>query len=245
MWSYGTILQRFARLLEEGNSLNERISVNKNAFDLGGSRAVLIMIDMQHGFIDSDSSLCIAGAQATVPACARALCSARERGVPVVYALRRYAADGSDVEAPRYHAWLRDRALSDACANPNSVRVPREMEPQPSDRVIYKPRYSAFFGTGLDVLLRRLGVGTVILAGTTTPNCVRSSCYDALSLDYNVVVLEDCTSSRSPEVQRANIDDMVCAGAQVIDSARFAASGLGGLVDYASQVQAAVDGVRA
>lgn len=199
------------------------------------------MIDMQHGFIDSDSSLCIAGAHATVPACARALHAARERGVPVIYALRRYAADGSDVEAPRYRAWLRDRALSDACADPRSACVPREMEPQPGDRVLYKPRYSAFFGTGLDVLLRRWGVGTVILAGTTTPNCVRSSCYDALSLDYNVVVLEDCTSSRSPEVQRANIDDMVCAGAQVIDSARFAATGLSGLVDCVAEARAAVD----
>ena len=198
------------------------------------------MIDMQHGFIDAQSSLCIAGAQATVPACARALATARDRGVAVVYALRRYASDGSDVEAPRYATWSRDRALSDACADPRSACVPREMEPQPGDRVLYKPRYSAFFGTGLDVTLRRLGVTTVILAGTTTPNCIRSSCYDALSLDYNVVVLEDCTSSRTAEVQRANLDDMACAGAQIIPSERFAAMGLAGLPDCVAYARAAL-----
>lgn len=190
------------------------------------------MIDMQHGFIDRDSSLCIAGAEATLEACARVLDSARERSIPVIYALRRYAADGSDVEAPRYEAWRRDRALSEAAVDPCSVEVPEIIAPWPGDRVLYKPRYSAFFGTGLDVLLRRLGVTTVILAGTTTPNCVRSSCYDALSLDYNAVVLTDCTSSRTPEVQQANLEDMACAGAQLRDSATFEAQGLAGLVDY-------------
>ena len=61
--------------------------------------------------------------------------------------------------------------------------------------------WSAFFGTDLDFLLRARGIGTLVLAGTTTPNCIRTTCYDALSLDYNVAVIEDCTSSRTPAVQ--------------------------------------------
>ena len=73
-----------------------------------------------------------------------------------------------------------------------------------SDYRIVKPRFSGFFGTPLDLILRRLGVDTVILAGTTTPNCIRTSCYDALSLDYDAIVLSDCTSSVTEEVQRAN-----------------------------------------
>ena len=70
-------------------------------------------------------------------------------------------------------------------------------------------------GTALSRILRRLGVDTVILAGTTTPNCIRSSCYDALSLDYDVVVLSDCTSSVTNEVQRANLEDMARIGAKI------------------------------
>ena len=56
---------------------------------------------------------------------------------------------------------------------------------------------------------------TVILAGTTTPNCIRTSCYDALSLDYDAIVLSDCTSSVTEEVQRANLGDMERIGAQI------------------------------
>lgn len=210
------------------------------AFDLGESPSALIVIDMQHGFIDATSSLCIVGAQETVPACARVLDTARRSGVPVIYALRRYAPDGSDVEAARLETWLADRALSDGCDDPHTCDVPVVMAPKEGDRVIFKPRYSAFFGTGLDVLLRRLGVQTVVLIGTTTPNCVRSSCYDALSLDYNVVVVSDCTSSRSPDVQRANLEDMAMAGAQIIDSGRYCGSGLTGLPDHARTARAFV-----
>ncbi len=207
-------------------------------FDLDERPSALIVIDMQHGFIDETSSLCIAGAAETVPACSRVIAAARAKGVPVIYALRRYAADGSDVEAPRLEAWLADRALSDACADKRTCDVPEPMAPAEGDRVLFKPRYSAFFGTELDVLLRRLGVCTVVLVGTTTPNCVRSSCYDALSLDYNVVVVSDCTSSRSSEVQRSNLEDMAVAGAQVIEGERYCQAGLSGLVDYTRQAQA-------
>ena len=84
-----------------------------------------------------------------------------------------------------------------------------------SDYRIVKPRFSGFFGTPLDLILRRLGVDTVILAGTTTPNCIRTSCYDALSLDYDAIVLSDCTSSVTDEVQRANLEDMARIGAKI------------------------------
>lgn len=57
---------------------------------------------------------------------------------------------------------------------------------------------------------------TVVLAGTTTPNCIRTTCYDALSLDYDVIVLSDCTSSVSEAVQRANLEDMQRVGAKIM-----------------------------
>ncbi len=65
------------------------------------------------------------------------------------------------------------------------------------------------------MILRRLGVRTVILAGTTTPNCIRTTCYDANALDYNVVVLSECTSSQTEQIQQANLFDMAQIGALI------------------------------
>ena len=190
-------------------------------------KAALIIIDMQHGFLDSSSALCVAGAAATVPACTRALNRARELGMPVFHAIREYAADGSDVEAARHRGWVEGgKPVSRACASPRTLDEYEPLAPQPGDRVIAKPRFSAFFATQLDLVLRRLGVGTVVLIGTTTPNCIRTTCYDALSLDYNVVLLEDCTSSRTPEVQAANIEDMAFIGAHIMTCDEFCERGL-------------------
>lgn len=87
------------------------------------------------------------------------------------------------------------KPLSEDCAAHLSDAFPAAFTVLPQDYVLVKPRFSAFFHTGLDLILRRLGVQTVLLAGTTTPNCIRTTCYDAISLDYDAVVLSDCTSS--------------------------------------------------
>ena len=94
-------------------------------------------------------------------------------------------------------------------------------EVQEGDYVVLKPRFSAFFHTELDLILRRLGVRTLYLTGTTTPNCIRTTCYDGLSLDYNVGILTDCCSSNSEEIQQANMVDMANIGATLMTCAEF------------------------
>lgn len=203
------------------------------------ARAAFLLIDMQNGFIDGASPLCIAGAAATVPACAHALAAAREHGLAVFHVRRAYAADGSDVEAVRWEAWAEGgRPLSSA--DPMSLACPPELAPAPGEPVVVKPSWSAFFGTDLDALLRARGIGTIVLAGTTTPNCVRSTAYDGLALGFNVAVLRDATSSRSPEAQEANLADMEAAGIQLIPTDDFAANGLLHVRDTEAEVARAV-----
>lgn len=185
-------------------------------------KQALIIIDMQNGFLNPQSPLCIKGARATVPACARVIAACRRAGVPVIFVNRAYRADGSDVELTRRQVWAGGgKPLTPGSTGPISVENPPEFGAEETDYIIVKPRYSAFFQTSLDLLLRRLGVDTVILTGTTTPNCIRTTCYDAISLDYQAVVLEDCCSSNTKEIQRANMADMGNVGAEVCSSASF------------------------
>ena len=203
------------------------------------ARAAFLLIDMQNGFIDTTSPLCIAGAAATVPACAHALAAAREHGLAVFHVRRAYAADGSDVEAVRWETWAEGgRPLS--AADPASLDCPPELSPAPGEPVIMKPSWSAFFGTDLAALLRARGIGTLVLAGTTTPNCVRSTAYDGLALGFNVAVLRDATSSRSPEAQEANLADMEAVGIQLLHTDDFAANGLLHVRDTEAEVARAV-----
>ena len=203
------------------------------------ARAAFLLIDMQNGFIDTTSPLCIAGAAATVPACAHTLAAAREHGLAVFHVRRAYAADGSNVEAVRWEAWAEGgRPLSSA--DPMSLACPSELAPAPGEPVVVKPSWSAFFGTDLAATMRQQGIGTIVLAGTTTPNCVRSTAYDGLALGFNVAVLRDATSSRTPEVQEANLADMEAVGIQLIFTDDFAANGLLHIRDTEGEVARAV-----
>lgn len=185
-------------------------------------KQALLIIDMQNGFLQPQSPLCIRGALATVPACARVISACRAAGVPVIFINRAYRADGSDVELTRRQVWARGgKPLTPGSTGPLSVENPPEFGRASGDYEIIKPRYSAFFQTPLDLLLRRLGVDTVVLTGTTTPNCIRTTCYDAISLDYQVVVLEDCCSSNTEAIQQANMLDMGNVGAEVCSAAEF------------------------
>ena len=189
---------------------------------LDPSRTALLIIDMQWGFIDEASSLCIAGARASIPACQAALEAARTAGMPIVHVRREYAEDGSDVEPVRRQLWEEGgRPLS--AAWPESLEAPAALDPLAGEEILVKPRFSAFFGTGLHGWLQARGIGSLVLIGTTTPNCIRSTCYDGLSLNYGITVVSDATSSRSDAIQQANLEDMGFIGATICTAAELRA----------------------
>ena len=186
------------------------------------TKSALIVIDMENGFICAESAQCIKNAEKTIPACTDAVNTARSKGIPVFFVKRIYRNDGSDVEMTRYEAWKKGgRAMAPASEGPISAAAPAGLRPIDGDYTIIKQRWSAFFQTELDLILRRLHVETVILIGTTTPNCIRTACYDDNYLDYNVVILEDCCSSQTDEIQYANIEDMRRMGALISNSEEF------------------------
>lgn len=187
---------------------------------LDPARTALLMIDMQWGFIDEASSLRIAGTRASIPACQAVLETTRAAGMPIVHVRREYAADGSDVEPVRRQLWEEGgRPLS--AAWPESLEAPTALAPLAGEEILMKPRFSAFFDTGLHSWLQARGIESLVLIGTTTPNCIRSTCYDGLSLNYDITVVSDATSSRSDAVQKANLEDMGFIGATICTAAEL------------------------
>jgi len=71
------------------------------------------------------------------------------------------------------------------------VEVIDDIKPTSKDFVVERRRYSAFFETGLDLLLRELGVDTVVLTGLHTNICVKHTAADAFCRGYNIIVLKD------------------------------------------------------
>jgi nicotinamidase-related amidase len=79
--------------------------------------------------------------------------------------------------------------------------------PRP-DYELDKPRFSAFHGTPLEVLLRSLDIDTVVLTGIVTHGGVEATARDALIRDFSVVILEDCVAAFDEELHLASLRGM-------------------------------------
>lgn len=70
-----------------------------------------------------------------------------------------------------------------------------DVDRREGDRVVLKSRYSAFWGTDLDEILRRMDTDTLIIGGVWTNVCVESTARDALFREYKVICVADCTAA--------------------------------------------------
>ncbi|MEE0705577.1 MAG: isochorismatase family cysteine hydrolase [Adlercreutzia sp.] len=93
------------------------------------------------------------------------------------------------------------------------------LNPQPSDFVVEKRRYSGFFQTGLLLLLNELGVDTLICCGMDTNICVKHTVADAYFNNFNIIVVGDATATFLVGNQEEGLDYMkTCYAAKVIDT---------------------------
>lgn len=91
-----------------------------------------------------------------------------------------------------------------------------ELAPRPQDVLVPKKHPSAFFGTSLASHLIDLGVDTLVMTGCTTSGCVRASVVDAFSLNFRVVVPQECVYDRGPTSHKASLFDMAQKYADVM-----------------------------
>jgi nicotinamidase-related amidase len=140
----------------------------------------LVVIDMQNDFCDPASRLFVAGAPGIHGNVAKVMTLFRQARAPVVVVLRQHRIEGLDVDHTRIGIFREDPFL---VTSPGADLIDG-LEIAPTDVVVVKRRWSAFFATDLDMVLRRMGIRTVVLAGVQTPNCIRATANDATSLDY-------------------------------------------------------------
>ncbi|CAD6262342.1 unnamed protein product [Miscanthus lutarioriparius] len=80
---------------------------------------------------------------------------------------------------------------------------------------LVKGRFSSFFATNLDSVLKTSGIKNLVVTGVQTPNCIRQTVFDAVALDYEkVTVITDATAAANLEIHLANIRDMKNIGVE-------------------------------
>jgi ureidoacrylate peracid hydrolase len=189
------------------------IEARPESVALDARRAAVLVIDMQNDFgsvggMFERAGIDISGIRKAAVATQPVLQAARAAGIPVIYVKMGHAPDLSDagsVDSPHWIKHIRSRLGATVTAPDGSdsrilvrdtwnTEILDELTPEPGDLVVAKHRYSAFFETELDDLLKSLDVTHLIVTGCTTSICVESTVRDAMFRDYSCIVLEDCTA---------------------------------------------------
>jgi nicotinamidase-related amidase len=178
------------------------------------SDIALLIIDMQNDVVAK-----LPLSREIIPGIQDVLVRFRAAGLPVFHIRRSYRADGTDVELPRLQIFKRNGFK--VVEGTPGAEIVDELKPKEGEYVIVKPRWSAFFRTHLDLLLTRLGIKIVVLTGVQTPNCLRTTAYDAISYDLDTIVLKDCSAAATHEVHEYNLQDMAGIGINIMMKTDF------------------------
>ena len=180
--------------LDKSNHLGHPVRMPIVQIDgLDPRRTAMIVVDMENDFVDKNAPLETPAAREMVPKLAEALSACRSAGINVIFTTHVHRRDGSDLGLFSFSPMIAEgRALAEGT---RGVEIYAALAPLPGEHVIEKHRFSGFFGTDLDMILRGWHVDTVIIAGTTTENCCHATARDALFRDYKVVFLSDATAT--------------------------------------------------
>lgn len=163
--------------------------------DIDLSTAALVVIDLQHGIVSRDTAPY--PAQSVVNASAKLADAFRAKGRPVILVTVGWAADMADAPRQRHAPTIARPADPEHFA----ALVP-EIGPRPGDILVRKRQWGAFYGTDLDLQLRRRGIDTIVLTGIATNMGVESTARDAWEHGYSLLFAEDATTSFGNEMHQ-------------------------------------------
>src|SRR6478609_1307935 len=193
-------------------------------FEFETASTALIVIDMQRDFVLPGGFGALLGNDVSRlrPAIAptrRVLEAFRSKHLNVLHTREGHRADMSDCPpSKRARGRLKIGIGDEGPMGRVLIRGERghgiidELEPLPSEPVIDKPGKGAFFATDLDLILKNLGIRSLVVTGVTTEVCVQTTLREANDRGYECLVLEDCVASYFPEFQRLALDMIKAQG---------------------------------
>jgi ureidoacrylate peracid hydrolase len=164
-------------------------------------RTAVIVVDVQRMFTDLFGLPVSPPLTDVLPTMARVVEAARDAGTTIVFVRSIIKED----EHSRNTLSWPPHIVAGLAPDAEGTDWDPQVVPAAGDIEVIKRRYSAFFGTELDALLRERGIETVVLIGLTTNVCVQSSVRDAWQLDYNTVTLSDCCAEVGQENQESSL----------------------------------------
>lgn len=168
---------------------------------LDPKRAAVVVVDMINEFCKPGGKMVLPGYEVLVPHQLAVIEAARTAGAPVIW-----------VRDSHRRNLRRDREMlkrTPHCVEDTwATEVIADLGARDDEFHVTKSRYSAFFQTDLDLLLKDMTIDQLIVFGVVTNICVRSTVHDAFFIGYEVVVPRDCCAATGPREQESTLYDI-------------------------------------
>lgn len=185
-------------------------------FAIDSQKTALLVIDLQEGFVAEGARMWTPQNLRILPGVKQLIERCRALSVPIIFTEHVHDASGRD----RGLMWdvplnrpIKDGALRIGAKDSGTYH---QVAPLPSEKVIQKHRYSAFFDTDLHTYLRGCDVDTVIITGCMTNYCCGATARDAFFRDYKVIFGSDLNATDSQELHEAELKTLRRGYARVI-----------------------------
>ena len=189
---------------------------------LAVDETAVVVVDMQNAYASPNGYLDLAGfdisgAKAAITAIQDVVSVARGAGVPVIFFQNGWDADYVEAGGPGSPNWHKSNALKTMRKRPElqgkllakggwDYALVDDLQPKPGDIVVPKTRYSGFFNSQFDSIMRARGIRNLVFCGIATNVCVESTLRDGFHLEYFGVMLEDATHQAGPDyIQKASV----------------------------------------
>lgn len=167
--------------------------------DLHANRTAMIVVDMQNAFLSGEGSIAkmgmdISELKKTIGPVGRLIDACHRANVPIIFTRYVLRPDYKDagLRAERRPGAQEVKSL---VAGTWDVELDPRMDAWPEDYILDKTRYSSFYNTNLEVILRGLQVDTLVVCGVTTEICVESTVRDAYFRDFKILVPQDAVAA--------------------------------------------------
>ena len=191
--------------------LKETDRYNKHELTLEAESAALLVVDMQNFFVDPAGPAYVEETRAILPGLKALIEAFRGRNRPVIFTSHGHTSEELD---GGILAWW----WADLCKEgTEDAEIYPEIAPLPDEKIIRKHRYSAFYNTDLETVLRCLKVEDLVVSGVMSNICCESTARDAYFRDHRVFFLADATAGSTEELHLSTLKNLAYAFAYVTD----------------------------
>jgi len=209
---------------DANNDNPERVIIpaRPEPLSISPTETAIIVVDLQNAYASIDGYLDKAGFDVSttgpvIENTKRVIATARKAGMPVVFFQNGWDPQYHEAGGPGSPNWYKSNALKTMRKQPELMgsllakgtwdyELVKELKPQAGDIVLPKPRYSGFYNTSLDSMLRSRGIKNLVFTGIATNVCVESTLRDGFFLEYFGVILADASHQAGPSnIQQASL----------------------------------------